>query len=400
MAEYQAAGGSTEGARTVASCQNLPGLPSGFDVNRSTYALACCAVLAAGLVASCGLSRVGEETVTADALGGGTADGGGDEIAVAYGGGDAGVPSFDDGGYYENDAGFLVSVAADAGTCDFNGTWASLLTINVSWAPMGFNVQAFILAPGSGQIKQWIKGVRVQKGSTLVDTTVVCGIDLPDFTGTSAVGGAAYGVVFPDSLFDDKYLPTFEVDGTLSGTGTGATYTTTAAAALLGVTTTSPTTDPWPATLEANMVTDPDHDGHPGVTIDVAQGIDPAKSTYYSDIPVGIPALFQPVISADKLYVAIRQVTSVTGMVTDCDHISGAVTIAQIGGQPAINSHVLGCQLDADAGGGQCTTSGSSSQASFVDNTQPVFTPSGTTTFQSARLPPDATCSTVRATLQ
>jgi hypothetical protein len=73
--------------------------------------------------------------------------------------------------------------------------------------------------------------------------------------------------------------------------------------------------------------------------------------------------------------------------------MSGTVAIPQIAGQYAINSHVLGCEL---LDGGDCTDS----QAGFVDNTQPVFTPSGVTNFASVRLATGATCATLRGTLQ
>jgi hypothetical protein len=139
---------------------------------------------------------------------------------------------------------------------------------------------------------------------------------------------------------------------------------------------------------------DLDHDNHPGVTIDTAQG------SPYSDVPTQIPALFQPPVRANKLYVAIRQVTIVTGTVTDCDHMSGTVSIPQINSKYAIDSHVMGCGL---VDGGDCTTTSSgvagTSQAAFVDNTQPVFTPTGTTDFQSVRLASGATCGDVRAAL-
>jgi hypothetical protein len=245
------------------------------------------------------------------------------------------------------------------------------------------------LAPGSGQIKQWIKGVRTVSGKSLTDATVVCGVALPDFQETAIAGSETYGVRFPDSLFDNGFLPTFTVSGTVSGFAAGASYTTTETAALLGLTLAHPTTDPWPSTV-ANSI-DSDKDGNPGVTIDVAQG------SPYSDIPTEFPPLFQMPARAKELYVAIRQVTQVTGTVDDCDHASGTITIPQIqtsGGTSkyAIDSHVLGCMLES---GAAC----SSSQASFVDNTQPVFTPSGTTDFHSIRLASSATCADVRSML-
>jgi hypothetical protein len=81
--------------------------------------------------------------------------------------------------------------------------------------------------------------------------------------------------------------------------------------------------------------------------------------------------------------------------------LTGSVSIPQLSGKDAIDSHVLGCEL---ADGGDCTTTaqaGSSSQAAFVDNTQPVFTPSGTSSFESVRLRADGGtgCAEVRSLL-
>ena len=337
----------------------------------------------------------GEADVAADA----PADGGAQKDGA---GGDAGgVDATVDGGGPADAAGDRTDAAppdggpsggdatTDAGACDFNGTWASRLTIDVTWAPQGIN--SIILASGSGQIKQWIKGVRTQSGTSTSDATVVCGVELPDFQETALVGGETYGVRFPDTLFDKGYLPTFTVSAALSGLTPGSTYSTTTTAALLGLTLAHPTTDAWPATITTSV--DPEGDGNPGVTIDTAQG------SPYSDVPTGYPALFQQPARANKLFVAIRQVTIVTGTVEDCEHMSGTVSIPQIQSKYAIDSHVMGCAL---VDGGDCSTTaplGGTSQAAFVDNTQPVFTPSGSTDFHSVRLATGATCADTRAAL-
>ncbi len=321
-----------------------------------------------------------------------TGDAGGTTDGSSAEGGDASIDGAPlDGGKQDagtTDAGGGGDATADGGACDFDGTWASRLTIDVTWAPQGLT--GIILASGSGQIKQWIKGVRTQTGTATSDATVVCGVDLPDFQSTVVIGSETYGVRFPNSLFDGPdggggYLPTFTVSAALSGLTPGSTYATTTTAALLGITLAHPTTDPWPSTVTTSV--DMDRDGKPGVTVDTAQGAP------YSDVPTGIPAPFQPIVRANKLYLAIRQVTVVSGTVTDCDHMSGTVSIPQISSKYAIDSHVMGCALTVD--GGDC----SSSQASFVDNTQPVFTPSGTSDFQSVRLAAGASCADVRAAL-
>ncbi len=283
----------------------------------------------------------------------------------------------------------------DSGVCNFNGTWATQITIDVTWQPQG--LMSVILAPGSGTIRQWVKGARVQTLAAplqLSDDSVACGIELPDFQATTLGLNEVYGVRFPDSLFDDGYIPPFTVNGALTlQPGGSFSYSTTPTAVLLGVTMQSPTTDAWPSTVTTEI--DQDMDGNPGVTIAVAQGalaVPTATATDYSYVPTGVPAPFMPINLAGSLYVAIRQVTITSGTVQDCDTITGTVSIQTINSKPAIDSHVLGCQL---VDGGPCTT-GASSEASFVDNSQPVFTPSGTTSFRSIRVATGATCATVR----
>jgi hypothetical protein len=304
----------------------------------------------------------------------GPPEGGTDATAVEAGGpDDSGSPDAD---------------ATDDGsdgptTCDFTGTWGSRLTIDVNWAPQG--LVGVILAPGSGQIRQWIKTTRMQNGSATTETTVVCGVALPDFQGTQVAGAETYGVRFPNTLFDSGFLSTFTIDGTLSGATPGSTYSTAPAAALLGLTLTNPSTDPWPATVTTAV--DTDQDGSPGVTIHVARG------NGYSDVPVD----FFKTQRANQLFVVIRQITQINATFSDCDHLSGTVSIPRIpssaSGKYAIDSHIVGCSLSGS--GAACDAT----QTNFVDATQPVFTPTGPSDFTSIRLPNGATCATVRQQL-
>jgi len=284
------------------------------------------------------------------------------------------------------DAGFRDAAGPGDGpprNCDFNGTWAGRLVIDVSWVPQG--ITGIILAPGSGQIKQWILTSRVITGQAATDTTVVCGIVLPDFLENQIAGGEKYGVQFPNAIFDNGILPSFAVRGTIAGSGPGATYSATPSAVLIGLALPNATTAPWPATVTTDV--DSDQDGKPGVTALVEQG------GGYSPAPVD--ALGG---RADRLYVAIRQVTEVTANALDCDVFAGTVTIPQIAGSTstvkyAIDSHVIGCRVAADAG--DCRAD----QTSFGDMTQPVFSPSGSTSFTSVRVASNATCATVRQKL-
>jgi hypothetical protein len=352
---------------------------------------------------ACGLDTSGQE-ILAGEDGSQTGPHGGDD-ASGYGGSTSGVLSTsgsgssggsggDDGGDIPDAPATITGEGSVPGTCDFNGTWASHITIDVNWMPQGLN--SIILASGSGKIEQWIRGDRVVSGTTATDKTVVCGVVLPDFQSTSLAASETYGVVFPSPLFEGTDIPSFTVSATISSNKPGATYSTMPAAALIGISMANPTSDAWPSAVTTAV--DMDGDGKPGVTINVASGVTPDAGVY-SGVPVGIPAFGQPTVRADKLYVSIRQVTIANAMAKDCTHISGSVTIPSISGKVGIDSHVLGCEL---AAGGDCSTTATfpaTSQANFVDNTQPVFTPTGTATIESVRVPPSTKCSAVRQML-
>jgi hypothetical protein len=293
------------------------------------------------------------------------------------------------------DSSTSVAMASIDGGCDYNGTWATRITIDVNWTPQG--IENLILTSGSGTITQWVKGVRVQGPPTptgalsLSDDSVVCGIALPDFQSTL---NEVFGVRFPDKLFDEGYIPPFTINGALTPQPMGGlAYSTTPTAVLLGVTMANPTTDPWPTTVMAVNENDQDQDNHPGVTVAVATGPLAMPTTFassYSYIPTGVPLPLQPADLASSLYLAIRQVTVATGAPVDCNTITGTVSIPTASdSKPAINSHILGCGL---VDGGACTAS----EGAFVDNSEPIFTPTGTTTFETIRVANDAGCGDVR----
>jgi hypothetical protein len=360
------------------------------------------AVVCVAGTAGCALDLHGELTSLGDAGadlngqghlngddGGGTGFGSGDDATSAPQGGDGGPGNVVEASGGE---GGSSSEGGGATTCDFNGVWATKLHIAVDWTPQG--ITGVILAPGTGSIDQWVLSTRTQTGLMTTDTTIVCGISLPDFSGTSFVGGETYGVRFPNTLFDDDYLPSFTIEGTLGDSTPKATFNTGLSAALLGITMTNPTTAPWPATITTAV--DSDQDGDPGVTVNAAAGSIPGGQGSYSLFPVdGFKT------RATQLFIVIRQVTRLSGKVDDCDHISGSITIPKIatsaGSSPkyGIDSHVIGCTL---AAGGNC----SASQINFIDATQPVFSPSGETHFASMRISSPmthASCADVRAML-
>jgi hypothetical protein len=320
----------------------------------------------------------------------GSSTGGRDGSTEAGATGDAGR---DGGQSGQGDAGPDASIPDagprnDGGACNFVGTWGSKISIDVTWAAGG--ILDIVIAPGSGTIKQWILSTRTQSGNTVTDTAFVCGIELPDFQGNAQLVNETYGIRFPNALFDSGTLTSFVINGTVSSSTPTATYTTTPAAALLGLTLANPTTAVWPSSITTEV--DEDGDTKPGITATV---VPPGGG--YSYVPLDFSVVSSPktVARGDQLYVAIRQVTSVNAQFSDCDHASGSVTVPQITDSStvtkkyAIDSHVIGCRVNGS--GTDC----SANQTTFVDENQPVFVPTAST-FTATRLANGASCATVR----
>ncbi|HEX3770195.1 MAG TPA: hypothetical protein VHV30_04995 [Polyangiaceae bacterium] len=357
---------------------------------RALVVAGAAASLAGGLASACTFPSVtfaGAPDGSSGALSG--SDASDTDSMIAFEGDDAGGSTGDGGPVFD---GASLMEAGDAGC--FAGTWATRITIPVSWQPQGLD--NFILKPGTGQIRQFVRGVRTQNGAALIDDSTVCDIQLPDFTSTLS---ETYGVRFPTTFFDNTYAPKFKIGATLSPNGDGdggVAYNTTETAVVIGLTLMNPNTDPWPTTVTTAV--DSDMDGPPGVTVVTATGlVAGSTTTMYSDIPVDVPPLLLQADRTNQLSIALRQLTIASGTVQDCAHIAGNISIPQVpsasgsGTKYAIDSHVIGCVL---TDGGACTTS----QVAFVDNTQPVFTPMGQPVFESVRIDAGASCGDVRGT--
>ena len=93
---------------------------------------------------------------------------------------------------------------------------------------------------------------------------------------------------------------------------------------------------------------------------------------------------------ATKFYTAIRNVAVINGTQQSCDWATGEASIPKIGTKLALNSHVLGCELEA---GGHCNAA----QTRLLDTSQPAYQLlSGNGTVTMHRTDDDATCETVR----
>ncbi len=243
--------------------------------------------------------------------------------------------------------------------CDVDGSWASLLTIPVTWVADGV-----YLSKGSGNIKVWSLVTTSQSGTA--NTVLPCGITVPNFS--SALG--TYYITFPNSLFDNDYLSAVSMPATFSSLKAGATYSTNAAfTSLIGMS--APATGAWPAAASGVTEVDQDADNQPGVTA-------------ATDAPTAVFGT-----AADHIDLAIRQTTALSGTLTDCTHLSGSATVS------AENNHVLGCTTATGAKGADVACN--ATQYGFLDSHRPIYVVGAGATFVAQKMANAATCANVRA---
>jgi hypothetical protein len=271
------------------------------------------------------------------------------------------------------DAGMATCTSGTCGTtCDLSGTWAAKVTIPVTW-PTSANI-----ASGSGTMGFWLLVNGTQSGNTIPVTMVPCEVTIPDFSSTPAAGSELYEVAFPTSLFDHtpSFLPTTSSTVTLGGSSPGSAYTVPSAAFLLGLSMTTPTTDPWPSTPETVTQVDMDQDGHPGVTSAFKTG-----GGYSLGSVNGLGT-----VRADKPYLALRIVVSLSATLSGCTGVSGSATVTHV------DTHTIGC--DITGGGGACTQT----QSDFADTNKPTLVP-GSAAVSLVKIVNAGTCADVRAAL-
>jgi hypothetical protein len=267
------------------------------------------------------------------------------------------------------------SEAASQGLeCDTSGTWALKVSLPIKWPA------TFVLQGGNGVISNWVKTTAVQTGTDIKNTAKVCGLDIPPYQATSGFGGEKYGVTFPDATFELPTMPTISFNGTLSSKDVGATFTTSAVAALIGATMTNPATDAWPSAVAALVAADADGDSKPGISGDSRQGAG------FFNPPVNVARSQR----ANHIYTAFRQVMTATGTVKSCSRIEGTAQIAVINNKPAIDSHVLGCRR---VDGVECTAS----EFKLLDSAAPTYSPDGTVKITMVKVPEATNCADIRA---
>jgi len=270
--------------------------------------------------------------------------------------------------------------------CTIAGTWGELIRVPVSWpdAPL-------VLNGGQGEVLQWNISHRLPGGATdYRESTSVCGIFLPDLSGSILSNNQKFGIRFPDDLFDHGMLAPAIFSSTVSMVGSDVHFEAGPISILTGLTMQDPATTPWPSSFAASDLLDPDGDGAPGATV---LAVSPAMDPSYNWPPVGLP----PYWGADypraaQISVVVRTVSNLHGTVKGCDELDADVDIIDIDGTPALNSMVVGC---VRTDGQIC----SDSEAQFVNAARPQFTPTGPGKLVALRLPDAAGCPDVRSRL-
>jgi hypothetical protein len=251
-------------------------------------------------------------------------------------------------------------------TCDFGGTWATKLTMPLTWPASG------VLTSGSGTLVVYALLTGTEGGSTVTAGLVPCSITVPDFASTLL--SQTYGLTFPTSLFDHvpAFLPTTSTTFTLAGSSPGSTFTSPAFAFVLGTMLTNPTTDAWPA-VGSIVSDDMDMDSNPGITV-------PYKTGGSYSLP-----LVDGTHQSDQAYLATRLALSTSGAFSDCSDGSGTVTVTHF------DTHIIGCHV---SGGAACTTTQSNTDDA---NRPPYAATTGTIAF--VKIAPGSSCMTVRGAL-
>ncbi|HKP60010.1 MAG TPA: hypothetical protein VJV78_24970 [Polyangiales bacterium] len=251
--------------------------------------------------------------------------------------------------------------------CPTEYTMATHIVMNVSWD----GTIAIKGSVGGEKVHLWSRTKFSESGSSATLVSVSCGSVLPDIITTSlGDGGKRVLPEIPNASWDNPAMPTFPGTATKSGN----TWNINAGTALLGLSL-SPVTAAWPA---ASAITSVDHDG------DGKKGITaiPKTGGNYNMPPTSISKTNR----ADKLYLAIRNVMTMSATVTGCPSTySGTANVTKF------ENHVIGCHV---SGGGEC----SGTEADFVDSNRTVFTVESAT-FSTKLVDDDTTCAEVRAAL-
>lgn len=264
-----------------------------------------------------------------------------------------------------------------ADDCNLDGTWAFKFVIPVKWAGNS-GVQG-----GTGVLTQWARAVRVHTDSTLmVDQIQACGSTVPNYQSRSLWGGETFGTHFPDALYDSGYLPSIELKTKLSGSKPGDTYESEILPIQLGLNLPDPLHDAWPKDTAAMLpfVIDSDRDGKPGISVETIEG----------NGAVHPPVNYNRRRRAAKFHLGVRDLIGSKGSIVSCDRLEGTVVIPEENGAPALQSRILGCEIED---GSPC----SKGELTLANMFQPPYQIDGEPKAFLVRVADNTPCSAIRA---
>jgi hypothetical protein len=246
------------------------------------------------------------------------------------------------------------------------------------WPAQGSTLQG-----GSGTAYIWLlEKASTVNGNNLSGTTQTCKLSLPDIMLTSTIavllGGSKVQIQIPPAVWAQPTMPTFPVTDVQTGWGPPNTSTTAGTVDLIGLSLPSGT-DPalaWPSSSgtfpSGTTYPDNDGDGNPGITAT------PLSGNGYVLPPVDGLATAK----ADQVYIVSRNEIALSGAWTSCSDQSGTANVM------LFDNHVVGCHV---SGGSTCTT-GSGSQAGFLDMNRTIYTPQSGAMFVAKTLASSAMC--------
>ncbi len=294
---------------------------------------------------------------------GGTAGDGGLHDAELDGSAEGGADSSLDGASSQCDG------MVCAPRCDLTGTYALKLTVPTTWPSSGQ------LSGGSGTFE-----FRLRLSATHLDNQATiqlreCAHKVPVIH--AQLANEDHLLTYPDSLFDSEKLPSTSATMTLGDSTPMSSLSLAPVAMELGVDLNDPLNDAWPSTaaaLPSSSRVDVEGDGNPSVTAVYSNS---GRYMY----PRTSTSLFPQ--RAQQVYIAVRWVFSISGMLTGCDGSAGNVTLSKL------DSRIVGCR---HADGSLC----SANEANHLDTNLPRFQ-FGTASYVLSRVAVDASCSAVRA---
>jgi hypothetical protein len=250
--------------------------------------------------------------------------------------------------------------------CELSGVAAVKIVADVSW-PASLAMEA-----GNGQVEIWFKAEISDDGQQITAAGQVCEVSVPDFHTNALAGNDTHGTVIPSEGWAGAPPTSLVIE--MSSREPGSALQVNATPMFLGTDMNDPF-GPWPETHSSLSPIDHDNDGHPGITAYAAMGAGYANPRI---------AVFDPNLRANRIFLGLRNIIGLDGMLTTCNDAEGSATLS-------INQRSFGCLTPDNR---PCD----SGQTDLLDSNIPQFQVTDAN-FQLKRLPNGGDCSAIIASI-